>query len=93
MDTVARKEIRSRRLEKSILNAMGKDASDRQVVSTKVLVHRNTVENVKTRVFYRFLEDLDYMIELYPIWEKRFKKHPESYSKLRKLARRVKPEV
>ena len=78
--------------EKRVFDAMGIQGQDSKTAFQRIRCHPNTVENMKTRVFKRFLIDLDRMINLYLVFEKRFEEHKEVYTKLRKLARKVNKE-
>lgn len=78
--------------EKRVFDAMGIQGQDSKITFQRIGCHPNTVENMKTRVFKRFLVDLDRMIDLYSVFEKRFEEHKEAYTKLRRLARKVNKE-
>ena len=87
------KTLVNKNIEKKVFEAMGLHGQDHKIAANKLGIHPNTVENYKTKVFQRFISDLNLLIDLYSVFERRFKREDEAYSKLRQLARKIKREA
>ena len=77
-------------LEKKVLSAIGTNGVNEKVAHQNLGMSYNAVKNVKTRIVRRFEDDLDAILDYYPIFERRLKKRDEVlYTKLRRLARMI----
>ncbi len=78
--------------EKAILEAYKMDGTDKAVAALKLGKTDVAIRMSNTRLFKKFLEYLDIMVDYYPVFERRLGKNPDVYSKLRRLARQIRKE-
>lgn len=81
------------KFQKKVLDVIGPRGVNDKVAPGLLGVSYNSVQNVKSRVASGFLEDLDVVLEYYPVLESRLVDSPELYTKLRRLARWVNKEA
>jgi hypothetical protein len=73
--------------------AIGRSRENIQVAAGILGTTDKLMNMTMTSLFQEFGEDLDLMLEYYPIFKRRFEADPKYYTKLRRLARLVGNEV
>lgn len=76
--------------QKEIVYAHGKFNENRKIVDDNLKVTRSSIDATLTRVFYNFKEELELIDGHFPVFEGRFKKYPDTYTTLRRLAEKMK---
>lgn len=74
------------RREKEILEALGKYNQEKNVAHQKLGIRQSTVRSHSTKIFKKFVEALDTIVEYQPVFEGRLKRHHhEVWALTRKL--------
>ena len=78
------------RREKEILEALGKYNQEKNVAHQKLGIAQSTVRSHSTKIFKKFVEALETMVEYEPIFKGRLKRnHDEVWELTRKLRREM----
>ncbi len=76
--------------QREIIYASGKQGENRKVVGDRLGIKDSTVRSQMTKSYRSFIEDLKLFDEHYDIFDNRFKKDPDAFKILRRIARKIK---
>lgn len=79
--------------QKEILQAQGAKAENGDLAALNVGTTKANISKMNTLIWKNFIDDLDHVLGFYGVFEKKTKKEPGLYSKLRRLARLVNKEA
>jgi len=79
--------------QKQILTAQGSRAQNGDLAALTVGTTKANISKTNSLIWKTFVSDLDAVLDFYGVFEKKAKKEPELYSKLRRLARLVNKEA
>jgi hypothetical protein len=79
--------------QREIVHALGNNNENRKTVAKKLGITVRSLDSTLTYVYHCFLEDLQFIDENFPVFERRFKKksqpNKDTHTHLRRIARKM----
>ena len=77
--------------QRDTIHAIGRKNENRNTADEQLGISRAALRMRLSRAFDGFMEDLVLFSEYYEVFEKEFKRNPQVYTRLRSIARKVRP--